>query len=73
MQQVTESFKEGRLNRATQELALLGDIGRSVRIASKSQKRCGWRATRHGRWTNIDTPQVVLRSWGAARTAGANV
>jgi hypothetical protein len=28
MQQVTESFKEGRLNRATQELALLGDIGR---------------------------------------------
>ncbi len=28
MQQVTESFKEGRLNRARQELALLGDIGR---------------------------------------------
>ncbi len=27
MQQVTESFKEGRLNRARQELAVLGDLG----------------------------------------------
>lgn len=28
MRQVTESFKEGRLNRARQELAILGDLGR---------------------------------------------